>query len=234
MLIQHLEPTTLLDFPGRVSSVIFTYGCNLRCPYCHNPELVVDELDNTTLITEQEIFDHIKKRSKVLDGLVITGGEPTVHPDLLEFIKRIKKAFPKLLIKLDSNGTFPERLQKIIESKLVDYYAMDIKYEDEIYQQGLNGGMQFKNISESILMIKNSGKEYEFRTTVVKGMHDIKTMENIGKLIEGSNTYYIQNFRAGKTIDKEMNNSSSFKENELNEFKEIMLKYVKNVNIRNY
>ncbi len=234
MLIQHLEPTTLLDFPGRVSSVVFTYGCNLRCPYCHNPELVTEELNEELLITEQEVFDHLDKRINVLDGLVITGGEPTVHKDLLEFIKKIKHKFPKLLIKLDTNGTFPDRLEKIIESGLIDYYAMDIKYDDEIYKQGLNGGMQFKNITESILMIKNSCKEYEFRTTVMKGLHNEEVIKKIGELIKGSKIYYIQNFRAGKTIDKTLDNSCSYTSNELEIFKDIMLKYVDEVVIRNY
>lgn len=233
MLIQNIEKSTLLDFPGRVAAVIFTYGCNLRCPYCHNPELVVEPKRDDLLISEEEVFDFLEKRKKVLDGLVITGGEPTVHKDLLEFIKKIKDRFPNLLIKLDTNGTFPDRVKEIMDSNLVDYWAMDIKYAKELYEQGLNGGMKTNFIQKSVEMILKSGKEYEFRTTVVRSLHNKEAMEQIGQMIKGAKNYYIQNFRAGKTIDENLDNSESFRQEELEEFKKILEKYVDMVVIRN-
>ncbi len=234
MLIQHLEKLTLLDFPGRVAAVAFTYGCNLRCPYCHNPELVTEELKEENIITEDEVVQFLKERESKLDGFVITGGEPTVHKDLIPFISRVRTEVPTLQIKLDTNGTFPLKVAEILETGLVDYWAMDVKYEDEMYKQGVNGGMKSQNIKETIDMLKNSGVEYEFRTTVVKGMHNTKIMEEIGKLVKGSPIYYIQNFRSGKSIDMSLDNSNSFNEGELNEFASIMSKYVDKVVVRNY
>lgn len=233
MIIQHLEKSTLLDYPGKVAAVLFTYGCNLRCPYCHNPELVTQPKKDDLIITEEEIFAFLKKRIKVLDGLVITGGEPTCHKDLLDFIKKVKKKFPKLLIKLDTNGTFPERIKEIIDSKIVDYWAMDVKYAEELYKQGLNGGMKTNFIKQSIDYIRDSGVDFEFRTTVVRSLHNNEAMKEIGEMIKGSPIYYIQNFRSGKTIDENLDNSESFKQEELEEFKKIMEKYVKSVIIRN-
>jgi len=232
MLIQHFEKVTLLDFPGRVASVIFTYGCNLRCPYCHNPELVVEPLREDKLVTEDEVIKYLKKRKGKIDGLVITGGEPTVHKDLLDFITNVKSSAPWIEIKLDTNGTFPDKVKELVESGFIDYWAMDVKYEDEIYKQGFNGGMKVTDIRKSINIIKNSGVEYEFRTTVVKGLHNAKVMRGIGEMIKGSRIYYIQNFRAGKTIDPELNNSNSFSRSELNKFAEIMKLYVDKVIIR--
>ncbi|KKR06112.1 MAG: Anaerobic ribonucleoside-triphosphate reductase activating protein [candidate division WS6 bacterium GW2011_GWF2_39_15] len=233
MLIQHLEKLTLLDFPGRVAAVVFTYGCNLRCPYCHNPELVTQGVKEDLLLSENDVISFLQTRRNVLDGLVITGGEPTVHKDLIAFIRKVKKVLPNLQIKLDTNGTFPEKVAQIIEEGLVDYWAMDIKYAEELYQQGLNGGMKAMHIKESIEMIKNSGTEFEFRTTVMKGLHDSEVMKKIGLLIKGSPVYYIQNFRAGKSIDPTLDSSKSYTSQELNEFAEIVGKYVDRVEIRN-
>ena len=233
MIIQHIEKATLLDYPGKVAAVVFTYGCNLRCPYCHNPELVTEPKQDELIISNEEIIEFLKKREKVLDGLVITGGEPTCHKDLIDFIKLIKKEFPKLLIKLDTNGTFPDRVKEIIDTNLVNYWAMDVKYADELYKQGLNGGMKTNFIKQSIEYIMNSGAEYEFRTTVVRSLHNDDAMNEIGILIKGAPVYYIQNFRAGKTIDENLDNTESFKQAELDSFKKIMEKYVKKVIIRN-
>lgn len=234
MLIQHLEKTTLLDYPGKIAAVVFTYGCNLRCPYCHNPELVIEKPREKQSISQGEVIKFLKSRKNKLDGLVITGGEPTIHDDLPNFIKKVKKAVPSMKIKLDTNGTFPDRVEKMIKEKLVDYWAMDVKYEDEIYKQGLNGGMKIKNIKKSIRLIMKSGADYEFRTTVMKGMHTRKVMRGIGKLVKGSPIYYIQNFRPGKTIDPKLDSSKSFSEKQLRSFKKLMEEYVSRVEVRNY
>lgn len=233
MLIQNIEKSTLLDYPGKVAAVVFTYGCNLRCPYCHNPELVTEPMQEDLLITEREIFEFLEMRKNVLDGFVITGGEPTCQHDLLDFIKKIKNKFPNLLIKLDTNGTFPKRVKEIVDSKVVDYWAMDVKYAEELYEQGLNGGMKTNFIKESIDLIMNSGADYEFRTTVVRSLHNVKAINQIGEMVKGCPIYYIQNFRAGKSIDPTLDSSESFKQSELDEFKKILEKYVKKVVIRN-
>ena len=227
MLIAGFEKNSLLDYPGKVSSIIFTYGCNLRCPYCHNPELVIHKLDSNRSIPEEYILAYLKSRIGLIDGLVITGGEPTIQKDLIPFIKKVKNL--GFLVKLDTNGTFSDIVQDIIKQDIVDYWAMDIKFPIEYLN---DYGIDSKEVKKSIKLIMKSGKNYEFRTTYVKGIHDIEDAHDIGKLIKGSNNYYIQNFRTGKTIDPEMSEKNSFTEKELEKIKNIVSKYVKNVKIR--
>ena len=230
MLITGFQKSTLLDYPGKVSALIFTYGCNLRCEYCHNPELVVLPCVKTNIIKDEEVFTFLKSRENLLDALVITGGEPTLQNDLISFIKKVKEI--GLLVKLDTNGTNSKVVKKLLDLDIVDYWAMDIKYEDEIYKQNLEESVQYEEIKKSIKLIKERAREYEFRTTYVKGIHSIKSAEGIGKLIEGSKRYYIQNFRPGKTINPTLNRSNSFTQKELKQIKKIIRKYVKEVEIR--
>lgn len=230
MLISGLEKLSLLDFPGRLSAIVFTYGCNMLCPYCHNPELVVEKLNRSNLYSSDQVLSFLKTREGKLDGLTITGGEPTMHNDLLDFIKSVKELGFEL--KLDTNGSYPDKVATIIESGLVDYWAMDVKYSDELYEQGLNGGQMITGIAESIKLIKESGAEYEFRTTYMKGLHTEDSVHEIGEMIEGASNYYIQNFRPGKTIDSSLDKSNSFNDAELRRFAQIMRGYVTNVTIR--
>lgn len=230
MLISGLEKLSLLDFPGRLSAIVFTYGCNMLCPYCHNPELVVEKLNRSNLYSSDQVLSFLKTREGKLDGLTITGGEPTMHNDLLDFIKSVKELGFEL--KLDTNGSYPDRVAAIIESDLVDYWAMDVKYSDELYKQGLNGGQIITGVAESIKLIKESGVEYEFRTTYMKGLHTEDSVHEIGEMIEGASNYYIQNFRPGKTIDSSLDRSNSFNDAELRRFAQIMRGYVTNVTIR--
>lgn len=230
MLISGLEKLSLLDFPGRLSAIVFTYGCNMLCPYCHNPELVVEKLNRSNLYSSDQVLSFLKTREGKLDGLTITGGEPTMHNDLLDFIKSVKELGFEL--KLDTNGSYPDRVAAIIESDLVDYWAMDVKYSDELYKQGLNGGQIITGVAESIKLIKESGVEYEFRTTYMKGLHTEDSVHEIGEMIEGASNYYIQNFRPGKTIDSSLDRSNSFNDVELRRFAQIMRGYVTNVTIR--
>jgi pyruvate formate lyase activating enzyme len=227
MLIAGFEKNTLLDYPGKVASIVFTYGCNLRCGYCHNPELVIEPCIKEVLISEEYILNYLKKRKGLIDALVITGGEPTLHKDLIPFIKKIKNL--GILVKLDTNGTFPDKVTSILKEDIVDYWAMDVKYPIEYYE---DHNMNVKNINKSIKLLMNYAKDYEFRTTYVKGLHEIEDAKSIGKLIKGCKNYYIQNFRKGKTIDPKLNNSNSFTDKELLEIKKIISKYVKNVKIR--
>lgn len=230
MIISGFQKSTFLDYPGKVAALIFTYGCNLRCQYCHNPELVIYPCDKSTLVTEDEVLSFLKKRKDFLDALVITGGEPTLQAELIPFIKKVKEI--DLLVKLDTNGTDSRVVKKLLDLDIVDYWAMDVKYEGEIYIQNLQEEVQYKNIQESMKLIMERARDYEFRTTYVKGIHTIQSAEGIGKLIEGAKKYYIQNFRPGKTIDMTLNNSNSFTPTELRKIQKIIKRYVENVEIR--
>jgi pyruvate formate lyase activating enzyme len=228
--ISGLERSSLLDYPDKVSAVIFTHGCNLRCPYCHNPELVVDKFCRKTQTTQKYLFQFLKNRKGKLDGVVITGGEPLIQQDLGKFMKKIKDM--GYLVKLDTNGTYPKRLNKLLKDNLIDYIAMDVKYPRSDYIKSSARKGVSNRITESIQIIMNSDIEYEFRTTYVKKFHDIKSVEKIGKMIKGANKYYIQNFRAGKTLDPHLSSINSFTQKELKEMKKTMSKYVKKVYIR--
>ena len=230
MLITGFQKSTLLDYPGKVAALIFTYGCNLRCAYCHNPELVTQPCISSNIFKEEYILDFLKKRINRLDAVVITGGEPTIQSDLIPFIQKIKDL--GYLVKLDTNGTDSKIVEKILKLDIVDYWAMDIKYEKELYLQNLEKNIDYKEIEKSVELIKIKGKDYEFRTTFVKGIHTTNSTKGIGELIKGSKRYYIQNFRPGKTIDPSLNASNSFTEKELKKIKKIMLNYLQDVQIR--
>jgi len=230
MLIAGFQKSTLLDYPGKVASLIFTYGCNLRCEYCHNPELVTLPCNMSNVVKEEEILSFLKSRQGFIDALVITGGEPTLQKDLIQFIKKVKKL--GLLVKLDTNGTNSKTVKRILDLGIVDYWAMDIKYQDEIYEQNLEENVEYDEIKKSIKLIMNYALDYEFRTTYVKGIHTVESAEGIGKLIEGSKRYFIQNFRPGKTINPSLNRSNSFTPTELRKMKRLVKKYVKEVEIR--
>lgn len=230
MLITGFQKSTLLDYPGKVASLIFTYGCNLRCGYCHNPELVTLPCNTSNIVKEDEILSFLKSRKGFIDALVITGGEPTLQKDLIPFIKKVKKL--GFLVKLDTNGTNSKTVKKILDFGIVDYWAMDVKYEDEIYEQNLEENVDYQEIKKSIKLLMDYAKDYEFRTTYVKGIHTVESAEGIGKLIQGSKRYYIQNFRPGKTINPSLNRSNSFTSAELRKMKRLVKKYVDDVEIR--
>jgi pyruvate formate lyase activating enzyme len=230
MFFAGLERLSLIDFPGRLSAVGFTYGCNMRCPYCHNPELVTKKLDTNRIFKEEDVLAFLKTRIGKLDGFVITGGEPTMHKGLPDFLEKVKDL--GFETKLDSNGTDSRMLAKLFERNLIDYHAMDVKYGDELYQQGLNDGLKITDIQKSIDLIMKHSPDYEFRTTVTRSIHDIKRMHEIGKMVKGAKRYFIQNFKAGKSIDPSLDNSDSFTEKELGKFKKIMLGYVDEVEVR--
>lgn len=230
MVIAGLEKTSLIDYPKRVSAIVFTYGCNLRCPYCHNPELVTERLDKWNILSERYILNFLKKRKGLLDGVVITGGEPLINKDISSFIKKIKDL--GFLVKLDTNGSYPGKLKSLIKAGLLDYIDMDIKYPEKIYLQGLNGGKKIPNILKSIEIVMSSGLEYSFRTTYIKSLHTVESVDDICKMIKGADMYYIQNFRAGKTIDPSLTSSLSFSKKELKEMKGRASHYVKKTVIR--
>ena len=192
MIIGGLQKLTLLDFPGTVACTVFTVGCNLRCPFCHNPALVNNPPEDCRL-SEDEFFAFLKKRQGLLDGVAITGGEPLLHSDIGEFIAKIKSMGYK--VKLDTNGTFPERLEKILSEGNVDYVAMDLKNTFDKYAKTVGiPGFDVSLIKRSIRIIQESGVAHEFRTTVVSPLHAADDFTQIAKQVEGSENYFLQNF----------------------------------------
>ncbi len=229
MLIGGFQKVSLIDYPGKMCAIIFTQGCNFRCPYCHNPELVKPELFGKT-IPEREIFSFLEGRKEKLDAVEITGGEPTLQSDLLSFIKKVKnKGF---LIKLDSNGTNPEVLEKAIKKELVDYLAMDIKAPLEKYRKVVNVDVDIEKIKASIGLIMNSGLDYEFRTTIVKSLLTKDDIIKIGKLIKGADNYFLQKFAPTKTLNPEFTSEITYSDEELQELAQKLKNFVKNCGIR--
>lgn len=225
-----LEKTSLLDYPGKISAIIFTYGCNLRCSYCHNPELVIEEFDKERSVSEKYLLSFLESKKGKLDAVVITGGEPLLHNDLEKLIKKIKKM--GFLVKLDTNGLLPDRLKTLIRNGLLDYIAMDIKYPSADYPAMTGYPAVRDKIKESIEIIMNSGIDYEFRTTYVKGIHTFESAKRIGLMISGARVYYVQNFRDGKTITPGFDSSNSFTEKELKKLRSTVSPYVKRALIR--
>lgn len=230
MILKGLQKTTLIDYPGHIACTVFTYPCNFRCHYCHNPELAIAELEEGTAISESEFFKFLSSRKKLLEGVCITGGEPTLHHDLLAFIKKIKKLGFK--VKLDTNGSNPDTLDKLIKNKLLDYVAMDIKNAYNYYADTVNSEVDLEKISESIKMLLAGNIDYELRTTVVPGLHNNERMEAMGEWISGARLYVIQNFRKGKTLNPDYQDKESFTDEEIDAFKKIMEKHVEKVQIR--
>ncbi len=208
MLIGGFQKLTLIDYPGKVATTVFTVGCNFRCPFCHNPELIdfpKGELP-TYRKNEQVFLDFLAKRKGLLDGVCVTGGEPTVQPDLLEFLARIKAM--GFLVKLDTNGSRPEIVKEVIGRKLADFYAMDIKNRAECYRETSGSEVTDDRIRESIALIRGSGVPYEFRTTVVPGLHEESDFDGVVDLIDGAMSYYLQEFRDFHILSPELREKS--------------------------
>ena len=194
---------TLLDFPGKVACTVFTGGCNFRCPFCHNA-LLVTKLPEKPDYTEDEILSFLEKRVGLLDGVAITGGEPLLNPDIADFIRKIRDM--GYAVKLDTNGSFPERLKAIVGEGLVDYVAMDIKNRREKYAEtvGLKN-LDLSKIEESVEFLKSGAVDYEFRTTVVKQFHTVEDIRAAAEWISGVKRYFLQNFvDSGELICEEV------------------------------
>lgn len=191
MTVNGFQKMTLLDFPGKVACTIFLGGCNMRCPFCHNAGLVLG--DGTATFSGEEIISYLEKRKGILDGVCITGGEPTLRRDLPEFIREIKNL--GYTVKLDTNGTNPALLKSLILDGLVDYVAMDIKNCFEKYPQTVGvDNFDITPIKESIDFLLSGAVDFEFRTTVVKQLHTVEDIERIAKEISPAKKYFIQNF----------------------------------------
>jgi len=254
MKISGLQKTTLLDYPGHVAATIFLGGCNFRCPFCHNMDIVESSCaSDKTGMDEEDVIKFLNKRLGILEGVCITGGEPTMYKELPNLIRKIKK-IPNdssvsdsrsekelgYLVKLDTNGTNPGMLRELIRDSLIDYIAMDIKTSIDSYAEvaGLDlsndaanrSEKLISNVKESIEIIMNSGIDYEFRTTVVSEYHDSQRMEKIGELIKGSRKYYLQSFNDSDYVPD--HTLTSPEKETLLAYKDIVGKYVDFVDIR--
>ncbi len=229
MKIGHIQKTSLIDYPGKITAIIFTMGCNFSCPYCHNPELV-DPKRFVQPLDEDEVIAFLKKRAGQLDAVVITGGEPMIHADLIEFMKKIKEM--GYLIKLDTNGTNPDMLRRATEEGIVDYIAMDIKAPLERYEMVTRTAVNTKAIKSSIDLIMNAGLPYEFRTTLVKSLLKPEDILTIGRMIKGADTYILQHFVPSKHLDKDFIHENSFTQEEAADLKKQLDPLVKTCIIR--
>lgn len=229
MRIVGLMKTTLLDYPGKVASTLFTGGCNFRCPYCHNGDLV---LSHTTMdaYSEEEIFSHLNKRKNTLNGVCITGGEPTLQTELPSFIRKVKSL--NLLVKLDTNGTNPSMLTSLLDEGLLDYVAMDIKHSKSKYNDvACMNPLDLQSIEESVEILKNCNIDYEFRTTVTKELHKMEDFEEIGKWIEGSKAYYLQPYKESEQVISKI--FTTYSASEFDEILSILNKYnIGNIKVR--
>ncbi|MBR2876085.1 MAG: anaerobic ribonucleoside-triphosphate reductase activating protein [Clostridia bacterium] len=227
MLIKGFQKLTLLDYPGKTACTVFTGGCNYRCPFCHNAGLVT-RID-TEIIDESEVFAHLKKRQGILDGVAVSGGEPLLQPDIEDFLAKIKEL--GYSIKLDTNGSFPDKLKDIIEKGLCDYVAMDIKNSKERYPETVGiKTFDIRDMEKSVEILKSGVVPFEFRTTVTKNFHTLKDIEDIAKWIAGTEQYYLQNFvDSGNLIDS---NVEGVSKEEMYSMLEVAKKYVPAVQLR--
>lgn len=230
MKVTGIQKLTLLDYPGVVACTVFTAGCNFRCPFCHNAMLVLPEQIDDECLTDDEVFGFLKKRRGVLDGVAVTGGEPLLHADMPEFLARVKELGYK--IKLDTNGSNPELLSEIVKNKLVDRVAMDIKNAPEEYAQTIGlESFDIAPVERSKEMLLRGDIDYEFRTTVVKGIHTKESLIGAAKWIEGAKEYYLQQFKdSGNLILPD--GLSAYDEKQMHALADAVRDYVPTVEVR--
>lgn len=231
MQIHGLNKTTLLDYPEHVAATVFTGGCNFRCPFCHNKDLVLNP-SGQPMFKEEEVLAFLKKRKGIITGVCVTGGEPTMQPDLKEFLRKVKDI--GLNVKLDTNGYRPEVLIELVESRLVDYVAMDIKSSKAGYivATGCEYMNKFdvNNIEKSIAYLMQNKIPYEFRTTIVKELHTEKEIEEIGNWIKGCKSYFLQSYEENENVIERGFHACS--KEKMIEFLEILKQYIDNVQLR--
>lgn len=230
MKVTGIQKLTLLDYPGVVACTVFTAGCNFRCPFCHNAMLVLPEQIDDECLTDDEVFGFLKKRRGVLDGVAVTGGEPLLHADMPEFLARVKELGYK--IKLDTNGSNPELLSEIVKNKLVDRVAMDIKNAPEEYARTIGlKSFDIAPVERSKEMLLRGDIDYEFRTTVVKGIHTKESLIGVAKWIEGAKEYYLQQFKdSGNLILPD--GLSAYDEKQMHALADAVRDYVPTVEVR--
>ncbi len=227
MIIGGIRKTTLIDYPGRIASMVFTRGCTFACPWCHNGTL----LDEGESISTEDFFSFLESRKKLIDGVVVSGGEPTIHGDIEDFLARIRET--GLAVKLDTNGSLPQVLERILDLSLVDYVAMDVKAPLRDYGKVVGVDGYEDAIKKSISLIMERAPDYEFRTTFVPGLHNQDSAAGIGKLIEGAKAYYLQYFRpVGTILSPEYRTIRASNRDELEIYSRIISPYVKKIECR--
>ena len=228
MHICGLQKLAMVDYPGKLAATVFTGGCNLRCPFCHNA-LLVTRLEETPEIPETEVLEFLKSRQKLLDGVVLSGGEPLLQSDAGDFLHRVRDL--GFSVKLDTNGCFPERLAAILEAGVVDYVAMDVKNRLEKYPQTCGvAALDTAPIEESIRLLRRSGVDFEFRTTLMREFHTAADLEAVGRWLEGSPRYFLQNFVDSGSLIKE--GFHGFTPQELQDFAGLVRPYFGQVEVR--
>jgi len=235
MLISGVQKFTMLDYPKKVAAIIFTPGCNMRCGFCHNKEFVLPEeikKMRPSFIPEKAVLNFLERRKGKLDGIVISGGEPTVQPDLRQFIQKVREM--GFLVKLDTNGNLPDVIKNLVNDKLVDYVAMDVKTTLDNYE-GLVGKMANpQNIKENINFLKQGSVPYEFRTTVIDEIHTNEIIKEMAELMRGADKLYLQKFRPETTLDPEFENKKPLSNKKMQEYIKIFKKAdIHTVDIRN-
>jgi pyruvate formate lyase activating enzyme len=230
MRIGGYQKMTLIDFPGKIAATVFTVGCSFRCPFCHNPELVLGSGMGTQGNQEEEFFAFLQKRKGKIEGVCITGGEPTIQKDIVKFIQKVKEL--GFAVKLDTNGTRPDVLKKLLDLRLLDFVAMDIKNQLKNYDKTTGVKGDKKRIKLSVDLIMNSRVPYEFRTTVVPGIHEEKDFLEIAKWIKGANAYYLQEYREKIILDPKLKKKTQGKKLDLKKIKKSIEKNFKKIGIR--
>ena len=226
MKIAGLQKTTLLDFPGKVACTVFLAGCNFRCPYCQNAEIAFAPGGED--IAPEELFSLLRRRRGILDGVCVTGGEPLLHADLADLLRAIKAL--GYAVKLDTNGSFPDRLRALCAAGLVDFVAMDIKHSPARYAEAAGAGADVDAVRASAAFLLGGTLPYEFRTTVVHGLHTAADMEAIGQWLRGAQRYYLQNFRDSDAVPTR--GLAPCTEEELRDFRQRLLPYIPAARIR--
>lgn len=230
MKIGGFQRLTLLDYPGQVACIVFTKGCNFRCPFCHNAGLVLEQ-DGADELAEAMVLSYLEKRKSILDGVVITGGEPLMWSDLPVFLRKVRKLGYQ--IKLDTNGSFPKHLKSLLDERLIDYVAMDIKQTKERYSfaSGVDMDKVFPLVEECLHILEASKIPFELRTTVVKGLHSLEDMTAIAKWIDNRVPYYLQSYvNSGHIISPD--SLSEFSEEELEEIISVVRQYCPSAALR--
>ncbi len=230
LVFKGIQKTTLIDFPGKVASTLFLPKCNFHCPFCYNRQLVL-ERGTGVEIPEQEALDFLKDRKGFLDGVCVTGGEPLLHEGLETFLAKVKEF--GLLVKLDTNGSRPAFLKELLSKKLLDYVAMDIKAAPKDYDRAAGTRVDLGAIRESVELVKKSGVDYEFRTTVVPSLHSAESLVEIGQWLNGSRRFFLQQFNSDSPLlDKALEKTRSFSGQELESFAQSLKTFFKEVHVR--
>ncbi len=228
VVMNGMQKSSFIDYPGKIVTTVFFGNCNFRCPYCHNSDLVFNK--DLPQIDESVLLEHLEKRRSVLDGICITGGEPTLHPELPDLIRHVKER--GFLVKLDTNGTNPDMLDMLMSEELLDYVAMDVKAPREKYADIVKVNMNMNLIQRSIDLIRSMAPDYEFRTTIVREMLGEGDIMAIGEWIKGSKRYVLQQFKPHKPLDPAFVNCHGYTKEEMESFAEKLRIYFEEVQVR--